>query len=217
MIHPNMATMLATVATNAAVEGDALQALLTRCVEQSFNAISVDGDCSTNDTVILVATGQGNAIVPGTDAFATLENAVAYVCQELAKKIARDGEGAKHLIEVVVQGLETDALARKAARAVASSNLVKAAVHGGDPNWGRIVGALGALGVPGLDQASVSICGTTVLNKGVPTPFDERLVSQSMNEPEVRFDIVLTGPGRGMAWGCDLTEEYVKINADYRS
>ena len=176
----------------------------------------MDGDTSTNDTVLLHATGAGPVVRPGSDAWEELARGVEEVCTSLARAIARDGEGAEHLLEVVVEGLP-DPVARRAARAVAASNLVKAAVHGRDPNWGRVVGALGQAGVPDLDRLDLEIAGIPMLRSGTPVPFDEAEASAAMALPEVVIRARLPGRGRGVAWGCDLSADYVRINADYRS
>lgn len=216
MIHPDMATMLAFLVTDAAVEPALLQAVLADAARRTFNAITVDGDMSTNDTLTLQATGRGVAVRAGEPGEAALRAAVEGVCARLARAIARDGEGADHLIEVVVEGTTDDALAMAAARAVARSPLVKTAIHGLDPNWGRIVGALGAAGVA-LHGLDLDLAGVPVLRAGAPLPFDEAQASAALEAPEVRIHARLPGPGLGWAWGCDLTDRYVRINADYRS
>lgn len=217
MIHPKMATMLAFVATDARVAPGPLQELLAATSAHTFGQISVDGDMSTNDTVVLVATGRGPALSPGGPGWSELVEAVARVCRQLARDIARDGEGARTLLTVEVTGGASDARARAWALGVVSSSLFKAAVHGRDPNWGRIVGALGAAGAEGLHALGVSIAGVPVMVDGAPVHFDEAQVSAAMGEPELRVDVRLPGLGRGTAWGCDLSAEYVSINADYRS
>jgi glutamate N-acetyltransferase / amino-acid N-acetyltransferase len=217
MIHPNMATMLGFLATDVSAPPEALQALLKDVVARTFNAITVDGDTSTNDTVILQATGEGVVVAPGETGWEALRQALLATCTDLARAIARDGEGASRLLEVRVDGLDGDAAAREAARAVARSPLVKTAVHGCDPNWGRVVGALGAAGVPGLDSLNLTLAGHQVLAEGRPLPFDEGTVSDAMDTDEVVVQITLPGRGHGHAWGCDLTAGYVTINADYRT
>ncbi len=217
MIHPGMATMLGFVATDAAIAPEALQALLVAAVDRSFHAISVDGDMSTNDTVIVQATGLGPDCSPGTPGHDALALALDSVCRDLAVMIAADGEGAHHLLTCVVQGLSDDSAARAAARAVVGSSLVKAAVHGRDPNWGRIVGALGQAGVPGLDHLDLDLCGVPVMRDGQVLPFEEATTSAAMDAAEVVIHARLPGEGLGVAWGCDLSYDYVRINADYRS
>jgi len=218
MIHPDMATMLGFVVTDAVVPADALQALTASVAERTFNAVTVDGDMSTNDTLIVQTTGAGPVVQLGTDAWRAFEAALWTVCRHLSRELARDGEGAERLITVTVDGLASDAAARHAARAVARSPLVKCAVHGRDANWGRVVGALGAVGTPGLESLDLDFAGIAVLRAGAPVGFDEDAATQAMGADEVviaaRFK---GGEGSGTAWGCDLTAEYVSINADYRS
>ncbi len=217
MIHPNMATMLAFVATDAAVEPQHLQALLEAVNAQTFNQISIDGDMSTNDTAIAIATGAGLTVGPTDASWSDLVTGFSLVCRQLAREIARDGEGAHTLLTVTLDGGADDAEARRWARGVVSSSLFKAAVHGKDPNWGRIVGALGAAGAVGLDQLDIDVGPVAVMRQGAPLPFDEPTASAAMGMPELRIHIGLPGSGRGVAWGCDLSAEYVSINADYRS
>ncbi len=217
MIHPNMATMLGFLATDARVSPADLQALVSAICDRTFNAITVDGDTSTNDALVVLATGRGRTAAPGSPAWGALAATLEACCAHLARAIAADGEGATTLLEVVVQGCADDAAARAAARAIARSPLVKSAVHGRDPNWGRIVGALGAAEVPGLETLDLDLAGVPVLRAGVPLPFDEAVASAALTAPEVRITARLEGPGYGRAWGCDLTAQYVAINADYRS
>lgn len=218
MIHPDMGTMLGFVATDARVDGSVLQALVEAITERTFNAVTVDGDVSTSDTLIVQSTGLGVVAAPGSQALSDLERALEAVCTSLARAIARDGEGAEHLVTVVVEGLASDEAARQAARAVARSPLVKTAIHGRDANWGRVVGALGAARVPGLDALDLDLAGLPVLRGGRPIPFDETAARQALSASEVVIHARLpSGAGRGVAWGCDLTAGYVSINADYRS
>mgnify|MGYP000147086076 FL=1 len=217
MIHPNMATMLGFIATDAKVAPDHLQALLEAVADRTFHQISVDGDMSTNDTVVLLASGVGPWVEPGGPGWSDLVTGVSLVARQLAREIARDGEGARTLLTVTVEGGPDDAAARAWSRAVVSSSLFKAAVHGKDPNWGRIVGALGAAGAIGLDALDVDLGGVAVMREGAPVPFDEPTASAAMAEPELCVTLRLPGDGHGVAWGCDLSAEYVSINADYRS
>ncbi|MCB9727747.1 MAG: bifunctional glutamate N-acetyltransferase/amino-acid acetyltransferase ArgJ [Deltaproteobacteria bacterium] len=217
MIHPNMGTMLAFVATDAQVEAADLQKLLGEIADRTFNCVTVDGDTSTSDTLIVQATGKGLDARPGMPGRAELASALEAVCRELSRMIARDGEGAEHLLHVLIQGTESDAIAREAARAVCVSPLVKTAVYGRDPNWGRVVGALGKAGVAGLDVLDLDFAGVPVLRAGRPLDFDEAAASAALAQPEVTIHARLPGPGLGEAWGCDLTPGYVSINADYRS
>ena len=220
MIHPNMATMLAFVATDAPVEQGFLQAALGRAVEASFNMCSVDGDQSTNDTVLLFANGQAGGAEIGADsaAAADFEDALTYVCVSLAKDMVRDGEGAKKLIEVVVGEAASLADARKAAREISTSSLVKAMVHGNDPNWGRIMMALGKSGAD-MDESKIDIFvdDIKIVEGGIAIPYHkDSVVSAMASSPDVRFRVNLSmGGATATAWGCDLTEEYVTFNSAY--
>jgi glutamate N-acetyltransferase/amino-acid N-acetyltransferase len=219
MIHPNMATMLAYLTTDAAVAPGWVASVVRGIADRSFNQVTVDGDSSTNDTFLIMANGAaGNPPVEqGTPEAMVLEEAMLEVARELARDIARDGEGATKLMTVRVSGAPDDGQARLAARAVASSNLVKAAVHGGDPNWGRIVCALGYSGSElAIDRLSVEIAGLPVFALGAGVEVDLAAVRRAFEEPEIeiRADLGL-GSGLAEAWGCDLSAEYVRINADY--
>ncbi len=219
MIHPQLATMLAYITTDAAVTPGWCASVIRRIADRSFNQVTVDGDSSTNDTFLLLANGAaGNPPVePGTPAAERLEEAVVQVARELARAIARDGEGATRLITVRVTGAPDAAQARLAARAVAGSNLVKAAVHGGDPNWGRIVCALGYSGAElTLDRLTVAVAGLTVFALGTGQDPDLEAVRRAFEQPEIVIEADLgSGEGAAEAWGCDLSEEYVHINAEY--
>ena len=217
MIHPGMATMLAFLSTDARIDPADLQELTVAVCDQSFHAITVDGDQSTNDTFLVQATGVGPAVRRGTPAWDDLRAGLLAVATHLARAIAADGEGATRLIECVVLGTGSDAAARAAARAVLGSALVKSAIHGCDPNWGRVVGALGAAGVPDLDALDLDFAGVPVLRGGSPIAFDEARASAALDHDEVQIACRLPGPGLGRAWGCDLSAQYVRINADYRS
>jgi glutamate N-acetyltransferase / amino-acid N-acetyltransferase len=219
MIHPNMATMLAYVTTDAAVEPGFLAAIVRRVADNSFNQVTVDGDSSTNDTFLILANGAaGNPPIRLETAEAEqLEAALLTVARDLARQIARDGEGATRLITVSVSGGANFEEARLAARSVASSSLVKAAVHGGDPNWGRIVCALGYSGADlAIDRLDLSIAGLTVFTRGAGQPVDLEAVRAAFEQPEIMIHAELgLGDATAEAWGCDLSEEYVRINADY--
>jgi glutamate N-acetyltransferase / amino-acid N-acetyltransferase len=219
MIHPNMATMLAYVTTDAAVEPGFLAAIVKRVADSSFNQVTVDGDSSTNDSFVMLANGAaGNPPVrPGTPEAEQLEAALLAVSRDLARQIARDGEGATRLITVGVSGGASHDDARLAARAVAASSLVKTAIHGGDPNWGRIVCALGYSGAElAIDRLDLSIAGLTVFTRGAGQPVDLDAVRAAFEQPEILIHAELgLGDGTAEAWGCDLSEEYVRINADY--
>ena len=219
MIHPNMATMLAYITTDAAVEPGLMATLARPVADRSFNQVTIDGDSSTNDTFLLLANGAaGNAVVrQGTPDAEALKAAIVDVARELARAIARDGEGATRMIAVRVQGAESDQEARTAARAVASSSLVKTAVHGGDPNWGRIVCALGYSGAElALDRLHLSIGGLVVFERGAGVDVDLSAVRRAFEQPEIEIVATLgLANGHAEAWGCDLSEEYVRINAEY--
>jgi glutamate N-acetyltransferase/amino-acid N-acetyltransferase len=219
MIHPNMATMLAYITTDAAVESGLTAKMVKSIADRSFNQVTVDGDSSTNDTFLLLANGAaGNSPVrAGSVEADRLQSAILEVAQQLARSIARDGEGATKLITVKVQGAATDDEARQAARTVASSSLVKTAVHGGDPNWGRIVCALGYSGADlAIDRLHLTVGGLVVFERGAGVPVDLSAVRHAFEQAEIEIVATLgLGPGRAEAWGCDLSAEYVRINADY--
>ena len=219
MIHPNMATMLAYVTTDAAVAPGWAGSVIRRVADRSFNQVTVDGDTSTSDTFLVLANGAaGNPPVqPGSPQAGVLERAILDVSRGLARKIAMDGEGATKLITVRVSGAPDDEQARLAARAVASSSLVKTAVHGGDPNWGRIMCALGYSGSElAIDRLTVSIAGLVVFTAGAGVEVDLDAVRRAFEQGEIEIvaDLGL-GEGQAEAWGCDLSAEYVRINADY--
>jgi len=218
MIHPNMATMLGYVLTDAQLSVSQAQSLLKKTTDQSFNMISVDGDSSTNDCVLLMANGMsGNGVITDEDYF-YFEKALLNIMQTLAKSIARDGEGATKLIEVSINGSPTLELAQKAARGITLSPLIKTAIHGEDPNWGRIVARLGAEKVPEtiLQKMELSIQGTTVFKDGSVVEFDRPLLRQSLKRDTVYISIQLhSGNHSTTAWGCDLSKKYVEINTEY--
>ncbi len=212
MIHPNMATMFGFVLTDADVPQRALRALWPEVVAQSFNQVTVDGDTSPNDMAFLLA--NPHVTVDETEFAAGLTQ----IAQSLARQIARDGEGATKLLQVEVTGAASDAEARRAARAVILSPLVKAAAHGNDPNWGRILSSVGATGVR-LELPNLSIrVQNTLVYEGLPQPFEAAEVSRAMDAPELLIRVDLgVGTGAGYAWGCDLSADYVHINADYHT
>ncbi len=219
MIHPNMATMFCFLTTDAIVELDFLKSALRKAVGVSFNMISVDGDTSPSDTVLIMANGRaGNKpISRGSRRAATFQQALDQVCIYLAKAIARDGEGATKLIEVTVNGAASVTDARLAARTVVSSPLVKTAVHGGDPNWGRIIVAVGRSGAEVVEsKTDLHIGNIGVLKGGRPQPYSEQSVAQVFKQAEVPIKVNLNlGTASATAWGCDLSEEYVNINSQY--
>jgi len=218
MIHPDMATMLAYIFTDAALPPPALRRALSAASSDSFNAISVDGDTSTNDTVLLLASGAIARARTARDR-KSFQNALASVCASLAEQIVADGEGVQHVVRLRVAGARTRAEARRVANTIATSALVKTAWAGADPNWGRILAAAGRSGV-NLDPARVSIHfgPHAVCRRGVAVAFDEAAAHAYLSQPRYAITMDL---GRGRAevslLTCDLTAEYVSINADYRT
>jgi glutamate N-acetyltransferase / amino-acid N-acetyltransferase len=245
MIHPQMATMLTVILTDATAAPEALWGLLRPAAARTWNQLSVDGDTSTNDTVFLLASGAAGSapVEPGTDAAATLGAAIEAIARDLARQQAADGEGATTLITAAVTGARDDADARAVARAIISSSLVKAAAHGRDPNWGRVAGAAGnarlpsaavleAAGLPAAEAADragtpakldpatlrISIAGHLVFDGslGGPVAFDRTAARAAMNGAEIVIGLDLgLGTGTGEAFGCDLTETYVIENSEY--
>ncbi len=212
MIHPDLATLLCFLTTDAAVEKDFLQKALKQAVDVSFNMISIDGDTSPNDMVLVMANGLAGSAP--ADAF---QPALEQVCIYLAKAVARDGEGATRLIEVTVDGAASLSEARSAARTIVSSPLVKAAIHGADPNWGRIMAAVGRSGAE-VEEAKIDlyIGNIPVVKAGSPLPFSKLSLIQLLKADEVSIRLNLNlGSGNATAWGCDLSEEYVTINSQY--
>jgi glutamate N-acetyltransferase/amino-acid N-acetyltransferase len=222
MIHPDMATMLGYLTCDVGVPAEAWQAMVRRAVQRSFNAITVDGDTSTNDTFLAFAAGEP---LPPRQ-LELVEQGVTLVAQHLARSIARDGEGATCLIEVSVEGAASEAEALRMARTVCGSSLVKTAVHGRDPNWGRIVAAAGRSGVAfDAQMVSLWIGEHQLMENGQPLGFDraaastylrERASGRYLDDDAVVIRLLIgSGPGQGRAWGCDLSDQYVRINADY--
>jgi glutamate N-acetyltransferase/amino-acid N-acetyltransferase len=226
MIAPDMATMLSFIFTDAPIAPAALQALLKAGVEDTFNAVTIDGDTSTSDTLLAFATGAAaehgapkisRASDPRLKAFVKAFN---QVLANLAEQVARDGEGARKLVEITVEGAKTKASARKIAMSIANSPLVKTAIAGEDANWGRVVMAVGKAGEPAdRDKLSISFNGIRVAKSGARDPsYDEAQVSEAMKAPEIAILVSLgLGKGRDRVMTCDLTKEYVAINGDYRS
>lgn len=220
MMGPNMATMLAFVLTDAAVSSPDLAALARRAAEQAFNCVSVEGHTSTNDTLLLLANGAARMDQPVArgEALARIGSAVTDVCGELARAIAADAEGATHLVTLEVEGLRDDREAHRVAKTVAESALVKTAIYGADPNWGRIVSAAGYAGVEfEEEQLSLWLGDLLLYHAGVPQPFDAATASAYLKrEPHIHLRLRFTlGPGRCTFWTCDLTQEYIRLNADY--
>ncbi|MGD0205435.1 MAG: bifunctional glutamate N-acetyltransferase/amino-acid acetyltransferase ArgJ [Dehalococcoidia bacterium] len=219
MIHPHLATMLCFLTTDAPARQEFLDAVLRRAVDVSFNMITIDGDSSTNDMVVVLANGLAageplDAEHPAAEAFC---DALTQVCTHLAKAICRDGEGATKLIEVRVEGAASDADARRAARGVAGSLLVKTAVYGEDLNWGRILAALGGSGADmAEDKTTLYLSGVCLYRRGRPLDYDERAARAALAGAEVELRLNLgLGEGTATAWGCDITEEYVRLNSAY--
>jgi glutamate N-acetyltransferase/amino-acid N-acetyltransferase len=224
MIAPDMATMLSFVFTDAAISAPALQAMLKEGVADTFNAVTIDGDTSTSDTLLLFATGKAEGcprVARASDPkLKNFKKALHEVLANLAEQVARDGEGARKLVEITVEGAVSSASARKIAMAIANSPLVKTAIAGEDANWGRVVMAVGKAGEPAdRDKLSIWFGGIRVAHKGARDPsYDEAMVSAAMQKPEIALKVALgMGKGRDRVLTCDLTKEYVAINGDYRS
>ncbi len=216
MIGPNMATMLGVIVTDFPLAFASGQMLLQRAVDRTFNRISVEGHMSTNDAVLLLSSGGEQSL--SADAEQRFDESLGDLCLQLAKKIPADGEGASHLIHIRVTGAASNQDADRIARTIALSNLVKTAVAGADPNWGRIVSAAGYAGVPlAVDQMRLAVNGILLFERGQPVPFSEREVSQVIrNAFETEIDLTVgTGVGDAEHWTSDLTADYVKLNAEY--
>lgn len=219
MIHPNMATTLAYVLTDAAVSPADLNKALRAAVATSYNRLTVDGDMSTNDTLLVLANGASGVKV-GPKNRAQFQAALNEVCQSLAKQIARDGEGAKKFIEIRIEGARNEADAARIGRAIANSNLTKTAIAGSDPNWGRILCAAGYAGVEfDPTKTDVWLQRVRVCRKGLAAEYDEAALSKKLDEPECAIRVLLgeKGPGTATFWTCDLTHDYITINASYRT
>ena len=221
MIHPNMATMLGFITCDANISSETLQLALSQNVEKTFNQITVDGDTSTNDMVLVMSNGctLNEEILPDTPEFDKFSKMLNFVMQELAKKIAKDGEGANKLIQVDVVNAPNALDARMMAKSVVGSSLVKTAIFGEDPNWGRILAAVGYAGVDvPVDNVDIMIGGLPVMLASSPVAFDDEEMKDIMHEDEVTITVDLhSGQEKGTAWGCDLSYDYVKINALYHT
>ncbi len=220
MIRPDMATMIGVVTTDAAIAPGALKSALRRAVGKSFNCITVDGDMSTNDTVFVLANGAaGNPEItrPEGDAYERFAEALEHVCTDLAKKIARDGEGATKLVEIRVRGARSDEDARTIGMSVANSALVKTAIYGHDPNWGRILCAVGyADAESDPDTIDLLLCGHQLTRDGQGLPLDEPTMRKALSASEIPVEIDLRlGDGAATVWTCDMSHEYVTVNAEY--
>lgn len=221
MIHPNMATMLGFITCDANISSDTLQLALSQNVEKTFNQITVDGDTSTNDMVLVMSNGcaLNDEILPDTPEFDKFSKMLNFVMQELAKKIAKDGEGANKLIQVDVVNAPNALDARMMAKSVVGSSLVKTAIFGEDPNWGRILAAVGYAGVDvPVDNVDIMLGGLPVMLASSPVTFDDEEMKDIMHGDEVTITVDLhSGQEKGTAWGCDLSYDYVKINALYHT
>jgi glutamate N-acetyltransferase/amino-acid N-acetyltransferase len=219
MIQPRMATTLGFVMTDASIPPAPLRAMLKRGVERSYNRLSVDGDTSTNDTLVLLANG-ASGVRPDPRELPQLEEEIARVLESLAQAIARDGEGARKFITILVSGTSNNDGAARMARAIANSPLVKTAVAGSDPNWGRILSAAGNAGVA-FDPSHTDVCMQDVMvcRGGLAAPFSEPGLKRKLDAPECEIRVTVRGKGKGTArfWTCDLTEGYIQINASYRT
>jgi len=224
MIGPRMtaaphATMLAYLTTDAQIAAPLLKKLMQQATDDSFNSVTIDDHMSTNDTAVLLASGASGAKITTPAATKAFAAALKDVCQFLAYQIAADGEGATKVVTITVRQAKTEKDARLMARAIANSPLVKCAMNGNDPNWGRIVSAAGLAGAAfNPDKATLTLQGTTVFKNGQPLPFDAAAVSTSLNAPEVKVDLTCRlGKSEATIWTCDLSKDYVTINADYHT
>src|SRR5690625_2060861 len=221
MIKPNMATMLAFVTTDARIESDMLELALKEVTNQTFNCITVDGDTSTNDTVLVMASGLANneTITPHDEDWPKFVELLRYTCEDLAKMIASDGEGATKLIEVEVKSAANHEEAVQVAKSVVGSSLVKTAAYGEDANWGRIICAIGYSGAQvNAHTIDLSLGPMQMLKDSRPLDFSEEVATNYLKNDEIKITINLNvGHGTGKGWGCDLTYDYVQINASYRT
>jgi glutamate N-acetyltransferase/amino-acid N-acetyltransferase len=225
MIGPRMsvaaphATMLAYLTTDAQIAAPLLKRMMQQATDESFNSVTIDDHTSTNDTAVLMASGLSSAKIAGAKATASFAAALKNVCQFLAYQIAADGEGATKVVTITVRQAKTAKHAQAMARAIANSPLVKCAMNGNDPNWGRIVSAAGLAGVPfNPDKATLTLQNTVVFKDGQPLPFDAVTVSDSLKAPEVKVDLSCRlGKSDATVWTCDLSKDYVTINADYHT
>lgn len=218
MIHPNMATMLGYILTDLQVSPELAQSLLREATDVTFNMISVDGESSTNDCVFMMASGESKVALKTDADFAAFKNALFEVAKVLAQSIVADGEGASKVIEVEIKGVPDLALAKQAARGITLSPLVKTAMHGEDPNWGRILARLGAEKVPMacLDKMDLRIQGELLFSNGAPVAFNREYVKSLLKQPKIFINVDLkSGEETATAWGCDLSKKYVDINAEY--
>ena len=217
MIAPNMATMLSVIMTDCQLDTDSASKMLKSAVDESFNCISVEGHTSTSDTVLLMANGQAKVACDDEVSQTAIQSVLSEVCQELSQKIIRDAEGAQHFVTVEVTGMPDQTSARRVAKVVCESPLVKTAITGNDPNWGRIVSAAGYAGVTFLERdVSLSLNGVAIYEWGRSTDYDEAALSKSMATGEVNVHLAFRmGTEKVTYWTCDLTAEYIRLNADY--
>ena len=219
MIHPNMATMLAFITTDAKLESNFQDKILKEVVNKTFNQISVDGDQSTNDTVLFLSNGASDSSIidASSENVSDFIEAFEYVCEYLAKELVSDGEGSNHLIECEITRASSLESAKIAARSVVSSSLVKSMVHGRDPNWGRVMMAVGKSQIEiNENKIDIFINDIHIAHEGKAIPFSKESVITSMNQKEIKIRVDLNiGNYNGIAWGCDLTEEYVIFNSAY--
>ena len=217
MIHPNMGTMLSFITTDAAIDALLLQSLLKNVADETFNMVTVDGDTSPSDSLVALANGMSGVMIDPENNGEAFYNGLYQVCLHLAKSIARDGEGATKLIEVVVNEAASISDARSAARTIAGSPLVKTAIHGNDPNWGRIIAALARSGAKiDMEKIELSINSISMMKAGKPEKFDAKQASKALHKDTALIKLKLgMGSASATAWGCDLTKEYVTINSDY--
>ena len=219
MIQPRMATTLGFVLTDAQIPAAMLRRMLRRAVERSYNRLSVDGDTSTNDTLLLLANG-ASGVRPDAREMAAVEERIAGVAEDLARSIARDGEGARKLVTIVVTGASSGDAAARLARSIANSPLVKTAIAGADPNWGRILCAAGNAGVAfDPTRTDISLQSVVVCRGGLAAPFSEEALKRKLGSPDCEIRFAIRGKGKGTArfWTCDFTEGYIRINASYRT
>ena len=217
MIHPDLATMLCFISTDARVDAAFLQASLRKAADISFNMATIDGDTSTNDSVFLLANSMADNTIINFDNGEAFQEALNEVCIHLARAMVRDGEGANKLMEVTVEGATTQAEARRAARTIAGATLVKTALHGGNPNWGRIAAALGRSGVEmTLDKLDIYVNNTLVMKQGSPMPCNQEEMRTTLlaRDTAIAKICLNLGDGKATAWGCDLSEEYVTLNSE---
>jgi len=219
MIHPQMATMIAVITTDAQVAPRELNRFLHHAADRTFNCLTIDGDTSTNDTVLVLANGASNAAIADSRSRSFFEKGLALVCEELAKRIARDGEGATKFVEILVRGANDFEAARKVAKTIAHSPLVKTALYGQELNWGRILCAVGYSGVPfDPDEVTLNLNGIPIFRNGSPVVSTRARAEKAIKAHDLQIEVILNSKGAAArVWTCDLSHEYVNINASYIS